>query len=176
MADAGTCRARSSTYWYSAIVQRNQECHFCTCLTYRWLVMVLKRETSACHGTTARLMQPAVLSLTATLLPRNRWPWPRAKVRVLCLAPLTKSWVAQGGSRKAVFVALILQVLTLFHAVDRIDKACQKQGVILRSMCKPCNMEQHKHWLMWVACLPYVRRQIHLHALSPACSPVCPQA
>ena len=79
--------------------------------------------------------------------------------------------VAQGGSHPGHFVTLVLQVLTLFHAVARVDKACQKQGVTLRSLCKPCNMEGHNYWLMCVACLPYLRSQVHLHALSPVCSP-----
>lgn len=112
--------------------------------------MVLRRETSACHGTTARLMQPAALSLTATLSPRtrNRWPWPRAKVGYLCLLPLTQSLAVQGASHqghlccsdtRAICVALTLQALTLFHAVNTVDNACQKRGVILRWLCKSCN-------------------------------------
>ncbi len=146
-------------------------------LDIRWLVMVLKRKTSACHGTTARSMQPAVLSLTATLLlrTRNRWPWLRAKVGHLCLLPLTRNVVAQGGSRKGHSVALILQVLTLFHAVDRVDKACQVQGVILQSLCKPCNIEQHKHWLMCVACMPFAQANSSSCFVSCLC-PVCPSS
>jgi len=111
MADAGTCRVTSPTCRYSAIVHQNQGCQFCICLIYRWLVMVLRCETSACHGTTVRSMQPAALSLTATLLPRTRirWPWLRAKVGHLCLLLLNKSLVAQGDSHQGHFVALTLQ-------------------------------------------------------------------
>jgi cytochrome b561 len=159
MADAGTCRVTSPTYRYSATVHQNQGCQFCICLIYRWLVKVLRRETSACHGTTVRSMQPAALSLTATLLPRtrNRWPWLRAKVGHLCLLLLNKTLVAQGDSHQGHFVALTLQILTLFHAKNRVDKDCQTQGVIMRSLRKPCNATQYKHWLMCVACLPYLQ-------------------
>ena len=120
---------------------------FCICLTHRWPVMVLKHETSACRGTTARLMQPAALSLTATLLPRtrNRWPWLRAKVGHPCLSPLTKSLVAQGASHQGHFCCDFASLDTMIVSCYRVDKTCRKQGVILRSLVYA---EQHKHWLL----------------------------
>ena len=85
---------------------------------------------------------------------------------------LSKLWWCKEIHIKTIFLALTLQVLTLFYSVNRVDKVCHKQGVILQTSCKPCNAS---HALrnstnfgprVLLACLPCLRKQIHLRAVS----------
>ena len=92
---------------------------------------------------------------------------------------LSKLWWCKEIHIKTIFLALTLQVLTLLYSINRVDKVCHKQGVILQTSCKPCNASHAMqvmhcgtaqtlaHVSCLLACLVYA--SIFTFALSPAC-------